>query len=279
MWSRCWLGSDEGVTQRRRDAEGERRAEFDQAAMYRAFIRVVSPQVAEVPSQEAHHLVKVRRLSSGDRFLGLDGQGGLFLCRLERGGQGWMAQIEEQLSQQSESPLEITLAQAMLKKDNFEWVIQKSAELGVRCIVPLVTVRTEVRPRPAGAERKQARWQKILAEAVKQSGRLQLPVVQELVPLEEFCSADESEIRLVLDEAATIPLREILDQRPPPLSCSLIIGPEGGWDDRDREIFQRRSLHTVHLGPRILRAETAPIAALAILQYQWGDLERDVVRL
>ncbi|MEE8583271.1 MAG: 16S rRNA (uracil(1498)-N(3))-methyltransferase [Acidobacteriota bacterium] len=247
--------------------------------MYRAFIRVVSPQIAEVPSQEAHHLVKVRRLSQGDRFLGLDGEGGLFRCRLERGGQGWMAQIEEQLSQQSESPLEITLAQALLKKENFEWVIQKSAELGVRRIAPLISVRTEVRPRLAGAERKQARWQKILAEAVKQSGRLRLPGIQELAPLEEFCKADESEVRLVLDEASAIPLREILDNRPPPLSCSLIIGPEGGWDDQDREVFQRRSLHTVHLGPRILRAETAPIAALAILQYRWGDMERKVVRI
>ncbi len=247
--------------------------------MYRAFIRVVSARVAEVPRDEAHHLVKVRRLSKGDRFLGLDGAGGLYRCRLERSGKGWTAQVEERLSQPSESPLEITLAQALLKKDNFEWVIQKSAELGVDRIVPLTSVRTEVRPRPASAERKRVRWHKILAEAVKQSGRLRLPSLQDLTPLEDFCSADQSEVRLVLDEAATVPLREVVEQHSSPQSCSLIIGPEGGWEDQDREAFQRHSLQSAHLGPRILRAETAPIAALAILQYRWGDLEREAVRL
>lgn len=242
--------------------------------MFRAFIHPVSPQLAEIPSDEAHHLVKVRRLRKGDRFLGLDGEGGLFVCRLERGKRGWTAHIEKPLHQSVESPLQTTLGQALLKKDNFEWVIQKASELGVQRIVPLITSRTEVRPRPDSLERKMSRWHKILAEAAKQCGRLQPAALEEPVPLEDFCARQDAEIRLVLDEAAQLPLWQAVQQQAPPHSCSIIIGPEGGWDDRDRQAFSP-AWTPVRLGPRILRAETAPVAALSILQYLWGDLGRE----
>ncbi len=240
--------------------------------MHKAMIQREGGTRASLTEEEAHHLVRVRRLKAGDRFLGLDGRGAGFECRLERGKEGWLAEILGPAGCESESPLRLVLGQALLKKDNFEWVVQKAAELGVDSIVPIVSTRTEVRSRPESAERKRARWNKILAESIKQSGRLKVPCLEETAALADFCRNQDCQVSLVLDEQGTSSLQSFLSSSGAPDSCSVIVGPEGGWDDRDREVFQRCSVPRVRLGPRILRAETAPIAILAILQFVWGDM-------
>ncbi|HSR69165.1 MAG TPA: 16S rRNA (uracil(1498)-N(3))-methyltransferase [Acidobacteriota bacterium] len=243
--------------------------------MYRALIEQVDLKTgtASLGSDEAHHLNRVRRQKAGDPFLGLDGQGGLYLCTLRRRGRDWGAEIVERLESETESPLHIVLAQALVKKDKFEWVIQKATELGVRRIVPLITERTEVRPRPASAQRKMRRWHKILVDALKQSGRLSLPQLEEPQDLAQFCAGDQSQARLVLDEEGNLAWSQALEAFPsPPASCTVYIGPEGGWDDRDRQVFASHDLPRIRLGPRTLRTETAPVCALTLLQHAWGDL-------
>lgn len=244
--------------------------------MYRALIEKVDLKAgtASLGGDEAHHLNRVRRQKEGDPFLGLDGQGGLYRCRLRRQGREWGAEIVERLHGDTESPLHVVLAQALVKKDKFEWVIQKATELGVSRIVPLITERTEVRPRPKSAERKMRRWNKILIDALKQSGRLNLPLLEEPRDLAQFCERDQSEARLVLDEEGDLAWSRAVEAfSSPPAGCTVYIGPEGGWDDRDRQIFAAHALPRIHLGPRTLRTETAPVCALTLLQHTWGDFQ------
>ncbi len=109
--------------------------------MYRALIHLNEQGRVVLPEDELHHLVRVRRARRGDRFLGLDGNGRVYLCRLERAREGWYGSVLEELEEHGASALRVTLAQALIKKNKFEWVLQKATEIGVSEIVPLITVR------------------------------------------------------------------------------------------------------------------------------------------
>lgn len=211
-------------------------------------------------------------MSEGDVFEGLDGHGKIYLCRLTRSGPEWRGEVIEELEERRESPLRVTLALSMIKPANFEWALQKSAELGVGRIVPVQSQRSEVRLRTEKAGRWHERWLKIVAESVKQSGRSRIPRLERPLPMEDFCRRDRSQLRFVLDEAGKRPLGEMLDSKRRPSDCCFLVGPEGGWDVRDRQIFEREEWTRVGLGPRTLRAETSPIVVLSILQWIWGDL-------
>lgn len=238
----------------------------------------VSEGRAALTKDEAHHLIRVRRLRKGDDFVGLDGQGHTYRCRLRNDGKGWYGEVVEVLpsssSAQSGDGLRITLGPALIKKDRLEWILQKATELGASRIVPLITTRSEVRILEDRLDRKMARWEKILQEAVKQSGRTEVPQLNVPAELEDFCRNESSEVRLALDEQGDRSLSSVLSAagRAKPVAVSVIVGPEGGWDDKDRALFQEHGWTRVRLGSRIMRAETAPIAILAILQYEWGDL-------
>ncbi len=240
--------------------------------MYRAIVELGEEGTVGLPDDEAHHLTRVRRARPGSRFLGLTPEGRWLVCELERVGRRWIGRIVGEERENRESALRITLAQALIKRDKFEWVIQKSVELGVCEIAPLITRRTEVRPDDRGAARKMQRWNKIVVEAVKQSGRSRLPTIREPVVLAEFASQTSGSTHLLLDEEGGASLRQTLRERPPASDVTILVGPEGGWDAEDRRILAPLEAVSVHLGPRILRTETAPVAMLAILQYEWGDV-------
>jgi 16S rRNA (uracil1498-N3)-methyltransferase len=225
-----------------------------------------------VPEDELHHLVRVRRARRGDRFLGLDGNGKVYLCRLERAREGWYGSVLEELEKQGTSALQVTLAQALIKKSKFEWVLQKATEIGVSEIVPLITVRTQLRLNPEREETRMKRWRKILLEAVKQCGRPHVPKLAHPIALEGFLDGASAELKLVLDEKGEFSLKELLRENQQVTSCLVIVGPEGGWDETDRELFRQKKVPSVSLGARILRAETAPVTILSILQYELGDL-------
>lgn len=239
--------------------------------MYRSIVEKVGSEFVVLPADEAHHLVRVRRAKPGTRFLGL-AEGRWWICELARRQEQWIGRIVGLLDQNRESPLRVTLAQALIKKDRFEWVVQKSAELGVAEIVPLRTKRTELRVDERRLPKLMNRWRKILIETVKQCGRTQVPILHEPVDLAEFRQSRRSDLMLVLDEREGESLRSILRRRTDAQSCALFVGPEGGWDDLDRDFFSQGDFASVQLGPRILRTETAPVAILAILQYELGDL-------
>jgi 16S rRNA (uracil1498-N3)-methyltransferase len=237
----------------------------------RIIANLLDDQTVSLPEEESHHLVRVLRTKPGERFLAHDGRGAVYLCALAKGPDGWIGQIVDRLAPETESSLHICLVQSLIKKDKFEWVVQKAVELGVQEIVPLITWRTEVRPDEEGRERKLKRWEKIALEAFKQSARTRLPEIHEPKTLASFLEEPAADLRFALDEGEGMDLRNLLKGLQV-RSCQLLVGPEGGWDERDRAVLREHEVTAVNLGRRILRAETCPIAIISILQYELGDL-------
>jgi len=240
--------------------------------MARVLIHQVEDDHVLLPKEELHHLVRVRRLKAGDEFEALDfKEERVYRCSLSKEGGNWHGLILDTLEAEPDPPLRITLAQALIKKDKFEWIIQKATELGVSEIIPILTCRTEIRLDEKREQRKLQRWSKIVGEAVKQCGRSRLPILGSPLSLATLLKERNEKVWIVLDEATDTPLRQVLAECYSPENCILLVGPEGGWDDRDRETLAAAKVYSVSLGPRIMRAETASIAALAVLQYKLGD--------
>ena len=159
-------------------------------------------------------------------------------------------------------PLGITLCAALIKFDRFEWILEKATELGVERIVPVETARSEKGLLEAARKRSE-RWERIARESSQQSRRATLP---EILPAARFDAAlrTEAEIRLFLEESTAPPLLTALPPAPA-TTAALLLGPEGGWTDREREQAAASGWRAVSLGPQVLRAETAAIAAVAVL--------------
>ncbi len=221
-----------------------------------------------------HHLVRVRRLGEGEMFLGLArNQAVWYRCRLGRQGGEWVVDIVTRIGTVGESSLEIVLGVALIKKARFEWMIQKACELGVSEIVPLTTGYVEESlARRAG--KLLPRWQRILEESVKQCGRSRAPVMRSVNRLVEFLEFSSGALQIVLDPEADSNLREI-KKEPGGIGSAriaVLTGPEGGWGVEERRLFEEHDIRPVFLGPRTLRSETAAVAAVALVQYLWGDL-------
>jgi 16S rRNA (uracil1498-N3)-methyltransferase len=220
---------------------------------------------------EAHHLRRVLRLRPGAVVEATDGAGGLYTIRLVTldGAGGWGA-IEARAEPTRESPCSITLAQAILKGDRMSWLVQKATELGVSRIVPMETERVVARVADEGVAR-QTRWARIAREAVKQCGRVIVPGIDppRAFPevLAEVASHDVAWVcweggGQTLVEAAAGTASRLL----------LLIGPEGGFTADEVAAAESAGARRVSLGPRILRAESAGLTAVALGQFLFGDL-------
>ena len=149
-----------------------------------------------------------------------------------------------------------------------DWVVQKATELGVTHITPLLTERTEVKLKAERAEKKLCHWQQIAVSACEQSGRNRVPHVAALTPLNNWLSATEANRKLVLHHRAI----KGADPDSTPCSAALLIGPEGGLSDEEIQEAEGEGYQSLQLGPRVLRTETAPLAAITLLQSRWGDM-------
>jgi 16S rRNA (uracil1498-N3)-methyltransferase len=167
-----------------------------------------------------------------------------------------------------ESPLNIHLAIGISRGERMDFVLQKSTELGVHAITPLFCERTEVKLSDDRLQKKLEQWQKIIVGACEQSGRTRLPVLHAPATLEACLAADTSERRFVLHHRSDSTLAQ-RDEKP--ASVMLLIGPEGGLSDNEIRRAQQAGCAALTLGPRVLRTETAPLAAISVLQYRWGD--------
>ena len=167
----------------------------------------------------------------------------------------------------------LTLGFALIKGDGMEWAIQKATEFGVARLAPLVTARTVVRPQ-SGRAHQTSRWQSIALEAAQQSMRWDVPIVAEPESFEAWCAdPNRSACQLLLwEQPRGLSLRDRLRRKPRPDSVTLAIGPEGGFDAREIEHAEQNGFEVVSLGSRIVRSESAMLAALALVQYEWGDL-------
>ena len=234
--------------------------------MHRFFVDNIDLQPgALVDLSSLHHqLTRVLRLQPNDEIVLLDGRGRaarVQLQSLEHGGVGRVLAAE---TAWLEPAIRLTLYQCALKADKFEWVLQKGTELGISRFVPVISRRTIVRP-AARLTKRYARWRRVIREAAEQSGRSLLPQLADPLSFDE-AAAEPSDLRLLPWEEASRSapgLGAQLGTRP--ASISLMVGPEGGLDAAEIAFASDLGWHTVSLGPRILRAETAALAAVTII--------------
>jgi len=223
---------------------------------------------AVLDPDETRHLRNVVRLKTGDTVRVFDGNGREFECQIVeiKKFETTLSIIQEVQPTSPESTLDLTLAVAMLKGEKFDLVVQKAVELGVKTLVPLRTIRCDIRSKDS--LKRHQRWQKIALEALKQTGRATLMQVAEPIAFDEFVSGLANDAVILFSERGGRPLT--LESQPKKLTA--VIGPEGGWDDSEIELARNVGIRIVTLGGRILRAETAAIAIAAVLQNRFGDL-------
>ena len=171
----------------------------------------------------------------------------------------------------SEPSLAVTLYMGLPKADKLEWIIQKAVELGVTAIVPVVTARSIARVDGKDAEKKRTRWQKIAAEAAGQSGRGIIPTVEAPISFKQALPRLAAENTLLCYEGGGQPIGQLVSREDTALS--LVVGPEGGFDPAEVAAVTAGGGRIATLGPRILRCETAPIAALAVVMERSGNME------
>ncbi len=217
----------------------------------------------------ARHVARVLRLRSGAAVVLFDGRGGEYAARLTSVAGGEVrAVIHAHTPVERESPLRVILGQALARGERMDFAVQKAVELGVAAIQPLATARCVVKLKGEREARRREHWQAVAAGACEQCGRNTIPAVHAPLDLAAWLAQDGAGPGLVLDPAAGEPLHA------PPAPggpVRLLIGPEGGLTDEELAAAHRAGFRAVRLGPRVLRAETAPLAALAALQTLWGD--------
>jgi 16S rRNA (uracil1498-N3)-methyltransferase len=222
---------------------------------------------------EHYHLSQVLRKKRGERIILFDAEGHTFKARITKVGpeKTHVAILDVT---QGRKGLQIGLGQCLLKSHKMEWIIQKGTELGLTDLFPLQSARSIVRPE-AGREKKMARWRRIALEAVKQSGRPDIPQIHEPLSLEGFLDREpvQEEECLFLSESGGDPLNGIIrrsEDRRRPRSVILLCGPEGGWTKEEEKNILGSGFHAVSLGSYILRAETAALSAMAIVSHFWS---------
>ncbi len=227
-------------------------------------------------AEEARHLRDVLRLRPGDRVHVFDGAGKEFDCSIEesRKDTARLKVLAEVAPARPESPLQLTLAVALLKSDKFDLVVQKATELGVARVVPVATKLADIRLRDdSDANKRVTRWQRIALEASKQSGRAVVPEVTHPISFDDLVQATDAtgQRKLMFSERegrSLLEMKNILDAS----QVSALVGSEGGWTDEEISLARDNNWGVVTLGGRTLRAETAAIAAAVLLQHLYGDL-------
>jgi 16S rRNA (uracil1498-N3)-methyltransferase len=228
----------------------------------------------EIKGRESKHIRNVLRLKAGDWITVFDGaareyQGPI----LHMSTSSVMIRVEGITWAGPGTNLEIILAQSILKGEKMDYLVQKATELGISEIIPFFSTRSIPRfETPRGMERSR-RWERIAIEASKQSGRGILPRVTPPRTYAEVLGAATSDVlRLILWEKEGIALKEILKRRPLEKKLLFIVGPEGGLCEEEISEAKERGFAAITLGKRILRAETASLSLLSIIQYEWGDM-------
>lgn len=228
-------------------------------------------------ADEARHALDVLRLGLGDELFVFDGAGNEYRCAIaELTSRSATLNVLEQVKPASpESPLDLTLAVALLKGEKFDLVVQKATELGVTRLAPLITARADVRIREPGDARKKAdRWARIAFESAKQCGRAQLMLVDPPMNLDEFFrSITDVQMKLTYTARDGDPHADLARMDLKAARIAAMVGPEGGWTDGELKQASANGGKLVTLGGRILRAETAAIAVATLLQHRFGDLK------
>ncbi|TBR06684.1 MAG: 16S rRNA (uracil(1498)-N(3))-methyltransferase [Lysobacter sp.] len=225
-----------------------------------------------LPEGAVTHLTRVLRLAVGDACIVFNGDGCDYPATLVSiGKREARLRIGEAAAVFRESPLRLVLLQGVARGEKMDLILQKATELGVQSIVPLWSQRSEVRLDEARGAKRLEHWRRVVSSACEQCGRAVVPDVVAPMALQGALAAlDVHDARLLLDPAGDVSLRtfEVRDEA----TVALAVGPEGGWSPLDRDQLQAAGFRGLRLGPRILRTETAGLAAIAALQARFGDL-------
>lgn len=225
----------------------------------------------DLPSGSAHHAARVLRLKPGDPVVLFTGQGGEYRAWIAKiGKSGVIVQIGPWSETEREAPLKISLAQALPGGEKMDFILQKAVELGISAIQPLECKRSVVRLSGERAKKKAEHWRNVVIAACEQCGRNRLPPVFPILQLAKWLehSGLSLELRIVLSPGAKVGLR---DMTRPNAKVTLLVGPEGGFAPEEQRAAETAGFLPVSFGPRILRTETAALAALAAMQALWGD--------
>jgi 16S rRNA (uracil1498-N3)-methyltransferase len=222
-----------------------------------------------LPETAARHAVTVLRLQVGDTLALFNGEGGEYRASLVAvSKRETRVRLIEFHAAERESPLEITLALGISAGERMDYSLQKATELGVTAIVPLATERSVVRLSGERADKRLQHWRHVVVAACEQCGRNRVPSVAPVQTLAGYLATAGRGKRLLLSPDAQTPLKQV----PPAAAVVLLVGAEGGLAPSEYRAAEASGFEPVSLGPRILRTETAPVAALAVLQALWGDL-------
>jgi 16S rRNA (uracil1498-N3)-methyltransferase len=249
-----------------------------------------APATLALPQAAAHHAAHVLRLRSGDAVTLFNGSGGEYAaCIAAIDKRDVTVTIEHHDPVERESPLPVTLVQALSSGERMDLTIQKAVELGVSRIVPVESERSVVRLKGERAEKRVAHWRQVAISACEQCGRNRIPEVRMIAPLAVWLAAEQTspyidegmdELECVGNRRSSAALRWVLlpgasralrDLPRPQQPIELLVGPEGGLTDAEADAARRAGYQPVRLGPRVLRTETAAPALLAALQALWGD--------
>ncbi|MCW8335736.1 16S rRNA (uracil(1498)-N(3))-methyltransferase [Vibrio paucivorans] len=218
----------------------------------------------------AGHIGRVLRMKEGQDVLLFDGSGAEFPATISSVGKKNVdVNITERIERSSESPLDLHLGQVVSRGDKMEFTIQKSVELGVNTITPLISERCGVKLDQKRFEKKLAQWQKIAISACEQCGRNTVPVIRPIMQLKQWCAEQTDALKLNLHPRAKYSINTL----PTPIEkVRLLIGPEGGLSEQEIDMTQDYQFEETLLGPRVLRTETAALTAITALQVRFGDL-------
>lgn len=222
-----------------------------------------------LPPSAARRVAQVLRLRAGEALTLFTGRGGEYAAELVRVGRGeTVARVERHDAIERESPSPVTLVQSLIAADMMDFALRKAVELGVAAVVPVQSARSQGLPRER-AQRRVEHWRQIAIAACEQCGRNRVPAIAEIAPFADWIGAAAiAEGAAMLDGAASHSLAALAQARPPHL---VLVGPEGGFTEQERDLAQARGAVPAHLGPRVLRAETAAIVALTTIAAIAGD--------
>ena len=225
-----------------------------------------------LPESAAAHLVRVLRLREGDECVLFNGDGHDYAARIVAAGKREVvAQVLSASPVGNESPLRITLIQGVARGEKMDLILQKATELGVAGFIPVLAERTEVKLDAERTGKRMAHWRSVIVSACEQSGRARVPELTQPLALGQIATeVRDDAVRFTLDPVGELTLATLATPTVRPVVIA--IGPEGGWSPRDREILRVAGFSGLRLGPRVLRTETAGLAAIAALQSRYGDL-------
>jgi 16S rRNA (uracil1498-N3)-methyltransferase len=230
--------------------------------------RLIPGQKIDLQDDSAHYIRTVLRLKKNQTITLFNGLGGEVFCTLEEvSRKRVVVNIVEEIDRSVESPLKITLGLGISRGDRMDWAVQKAVELGVNKITPLLTERCVVKFKGDKKPQRLQHWKNIVQHATEQSNRTFLPELSEIDEIQSWVH-QQNGLKIFLDPHAKQSLKDL---KPDNFHVTLMTGPEGGFSDQERELAIEAGFIPIRLGKRILRTETASLAALSAVQILWGD--------